>query len=82
MSIRKDAERTALPETMMNAYAHTPEHRTLTRLNGDCIIEGEWRVDSGPPVQVGGKMVTRGVLGGHFIESICFFEGEEKSRVI
>ena len=82
MSIKKEVQRTALPEAIMNAYVHTPEHRTLTRLNGDWTIEGEWRVDSGQPVRVGGRMINRGVLGGHFIESICVFEGQEKSRVI
>lgn len=69
-------------DTLMKYVAHSPEHHLLTRLIGEWEIAGEWYLMPGETTLVQGRTVNRGILGGHFIESISYFDDEEKSRAI
>ncbi|MEZ5504359.1 MAG: DUF1579 family protein [Halioglobus sp.] len=73
---------TSLLAALTKNYKGAPEHQTLTRLVGTWEIAGEWHLEPGHATPISGHMVNRGILGGHFIESSSFFEGEERSRVI
>jgi hypothetical protein len=73
---------TPLQEVLMNTVRRSPEHDVLTRLVGEWDFTGEWYLIPGKPVVAQGRMVNRGILGGHFVESRSYFDDVEKSRVI
>ncbi|MCB1686967.1 MAG: DUF1579 family protein [Halioglobus sp.] len=66
----------------MKPYLPLDEHRTLARLTGDWAFEGEFYITPGHPTPAVGRLVNRGILGGHFIESSTLSEGVEVARVI
>lgn len=82
MTIKNTPGRVAIPEHLMKAFAPTPEHRILARLSGSWQVEGEWHLQPGQALPLGGTMMNREILGGHFIESSSFYDGIEKSRAI
>lgn len=74
--------RSSTSTTLPTLYPPVQEHRTLARLQGDWLCEGEIYLSPEQPSLVHARMVNRVILGGLYIESSTMHETSEASRVI
>ena len=66
---------------LKKSYPHRPEHKILARIIGEWTFESDWYFEPPNCVTLKGRMVNRGILGGHFVESRIYYDDCEISRI-